>query len=255
MSTPDSHGLEIQGLGKRYPNGPRALDDVSLTVRPGELVALLGPNGSGKSTLLRCVVRLVEPDAGSVRVAGTELTALRGEQLRRARTEVAMVFQRSYLVRRRSALDNVAAGALGHHPGWRTSLGRLPRTERERAGDLLTRVGLSSIAGQRADTLSGGQAQRTAVARALAQRPRVLLADEPVASLDPESATATMRLLRELADQEQIAVLCVLHQPDLALAHADRIVALREGRVVLNSPVPDIAASTVERLTTNRSAQ
>jgi len=233
--------LAISGLSKRYPNGTQALDRVDLRVSAGELVALLGANGSGKSTLLRCAVRLVEPDEGSVRVGDTELTGLRGAALRRARGQLALIFQQSRLVRRRSALDNVAAGALAHHPGLRTALGGLPAAERARAAELLDRVGLGELAGQRADTLSGGQAQRTAIARALAQRPSVLLADEPVASLDPDATSATMALLRDLAHSDRLAVLCVLHQPALALEFANRVVALHRGRVVLDRAASEVS--------------
>ncbi|HZZ48435.1 MAG TPA: ATP-binding cassette domain-containing protein [Pseudonocardia sp.] len=241
--------LSISGLAKQYPHGVAALRGVDLTVRPGELVALLGPNGSGKSTLLRCVVRLISPDAGSVQVGGVELTRLRGAALRAARAEIGMIFQRSSLVRRRSARDNVAAGALGRHHGLRSALGLLPAIERERAGELLAKVGLDQATEQRADTLSGGQAQRAAIARALAQRPKVLLADEPVASLDPAAASATMRLLAGLAHGDRLGVLCVLHQPDLARRYADRIVALDSGRVVLDAPAGDVPGETLARLT------
>lgn len=233
----------VTGLRKRYPNGTLALDGVDLVVPAGELVVLLGANGSGKSTLLRCAVRLVEPDAGTVRVGDTELTGLRGAALRRARSQVALIFQQSRLVRRRSALDNVAAGALAHHPGLQTALGGLPAGERARAAELLDRVGLGELAAQRADTLSGGQAQRTAIARALAQRPAVLLADEPVASLDPDATSATMALLRDLAHHDRLAVLCVLHQPALALSFADRVVALHRGRVVLDRAASKVSPS------------
>jgi phosphonate transport system ATP-binding protein len=211
-------------------------------------VALLGANGSGKSTLLRCAVRLVEPDSGIVRVGDAELTGLRGAELRHARVKLALIFQQSRLVRRRSALDNVAAGALAHHPGLRTALGWLPGVERVRAAELLDRVGLGGLGAQRADTLSGGQAQRTAIARALAQRPSVLLADEPVASLDPDAAADTMALLRDLAHRERLAVLCVLHQPALALEFADRVVALDRGRVVLDRAAPEISAADLARV-------
>jgi phosphonate transport system ATP-binding protein len=246
---PDGPLLAVSGLAKRYPNGTAALRGVDLAVHAGELVALLGPNGSGKSTLLRCVVRLATPDAGSVRVAGTELARLRGAALRSARAEVGLIFQRSSLVRRRSARDNVAAGALGRYRGPATALGRLPGPERVRAGRLLDRVGLAGVAEQRADTLSGGQAQRCAIARALAQRPRVLLADEPVASLDPAAASATMRLLAELAHDDGLGVLCVLHQPELARRYADRIVALDTGRVVLDAPAAEVPAARLADLT------
>ena len=224
--------LDVRGLTKVFPNGTLALDSVDVEVSAGELAVVLGANGSGKSTLLRCAVRLIEPTSGSVLVDGADLTQLRGENLRRTRQAIAMVFQQANLVRRRSALSNVMMGTLGRHSTWRTALGVLPDEERDHARRCLDRVGLGHVAGQRADTLSGGQAQRVAIARGLSQRAQVLLADEPVASLDPEAALEVMRLLRQLAEEENFAVLCVLHQPDLALSFGHRIIGMRRGRVV-----------------------
>jgi phosphonate transport system ATP-binding protein len=240
--------LEIDNLVKDYPGGRRALDGVSLRVARGELVVVLGANGSGKSTLLRCAVRLIDPTAGSVRVANADLASLNGRRLREARRAVAMVFQSAHLVRRRTALANVATGSLGrHHDVW-TALGRLPRNELLYAGELLDQLGLRHLAHKRADTLSGGEAQRVAIARGLAQRPRVLLADEPVASLDPEAAEDVMVLLGQLAARERLGVVCVLHQPDLALRHAHRIVGLRHGRVMFDSPVAHVDAQSIAGL-------
>lgn len=233
--------LDIAHLVKIYPGGKRALDDVSLQLRAGELVAVLGANGSGKSTLLRCVVRLVEPTSGAVRLLGRDFVSLRGGQLREARRAVAMIFQTANLVRRRSALANVATGSLGRHHDLATALGRLPRQELLDAGRLLDRVGLLDLAHRRADTLSGGEAQRVAIARGLAQQPRVLLADEPVASLDSEAAEDVLLLLSRLAVDDGLGVLCVLHQPELAMRYAHRIVGLRLGRVIF-----DLAAPLVE---------
>jgi phosphonate transport system ATP-binding protein len=232
--------LEIAQLSKTYPGGRRALNGVDLAIGPGELVGVLGPNGSGKSTLLRCAVRLIEPSSGSVRVAGQDLARLTGGALRDARRPIAMIFQRGNLVRRRTALANVASGALGRHHSLSAALGWLPRVELENAAILLDRLGLLHLANKCADTLSGGEAQRVAIARALAQRPRVLLADEPVASLDPEAAEDVMQLLAALANEQNIGVLCVLHQPDLALRHADRLVGLREGRKTFDAPTAEV---------------
>lgn len=240
--------LEIERLTKEYPGGRRALDSIDLAVAPGELVVVLGPNGSGKSTLLRCAVRLIEPTAGSVRVAGHDLARLNGAALREARRSVGMIFQHGNLVRRRSALANVASGSLGRHRGLATALGGLPREELLNAAVLLERLGLLHLANKRADTLSGGEAQRVAIGRALAQRPRVLLADEPVASLDPEAAEDVMLLLRSLATDENLGVVCVLHQPDLALRHAHRLVGLRAGRKVFDAPAIEVPAETVATL-------
>jgi phosphonate transport system ATP-binding protein len=232
--------LAVRNLTMRYPNGHTALQDMNLSVEAGEMVVVLGSNGSGKSTFMKSVVGLHRPTAGTVEVAGRDLTALSGKALREARLPLALISQHANLVRRRSVLANVCCGALGRHRTWASALGRVPREEIEPSLGYLTEVGLADLADQRAGTLSGGQAQRVAVARALAQIPQVLLADEPVASLDPEAADEVMRLLRRLASDDGLAVVCVLHQPDLATRYADRLVGLRRGRTVF-----DRAASTV----------
>ena len=239
--------LEVQRLTKDYPGGRRALESVSLKLAPGELVVVLGANGSGKSTLLRCIVRLIEPSAGSVRVAGRDLARMQKRDLRAARQTVGMIFQQSNLVKRRSALANVATGSLGRQRDPRTALGWLPRQALLEAATLLDRLGMLHLANKRADTLSGGEAQRVAIARALAQRPRVLLADEPVSSLDPEAAEDVLSLLERLATDEKFGVLCVLHQPELALRHAHRLVGLRHGQLQFDTWTaalePDAVAS------------
>jgi phosphonate transport system ATP-binding protein len=240
--------LEVRDLSLRYPSGKLALTDFSITVGTGELVIVLGGNGSGKTTLLRCIARTLVPAAGQVWVNGINLTRLTGARLRRARLELAVISQQAALVRRRSVLANVAAGALGRHGGIWTALGGLPRSELAAARLYLDEVGLAPLAGQRAGTLSGGQAQRVAIARALAQRPRVLLADEPVASLDPEAAEDLMRLLRRLAAEENLAVLCVLHQVELAYAYADRVIGIREGSVAFDLPRAELSREAVRQL-------
>jgi phosphonate transport system ATP-binding protein len=232
--------LVVDSVTKRYSNGTVALQDVSMSALPGELTVVLGHNGSGKSTLVRCVVRLVDPTAGSIRIAGQDLVSLSGSRLRQARRGVAVIFQDASLVPRRSAVSNVATGCLGRAQGVRTALGAFPARELALARTRLERVGMAALADQRSDTLSGGQAQRVAVARALHQEPKVLLADEPVASLDPDAAADIMQLLHELALTEGIAVVCVLHQLDLARRFADRIVGLRSGRVVLDAPNSEV---------------
>ena len=238
--------LDVQRLGVRYANGHEALRHASLAVPQGELVVILGSNGCGKSTLLKAIVGLAPAHGGSVRVDDLELTTLPPRQMRRARMPVAMIFQQAHLVRRRSVLANVATGALGHHRGLGVALGMLPKAELPRARAHLDEVDMAAFAYRRAGNLSGGQAQRVSIARALAQRPRVLLADEPVASLDPEAAEDIMALLRRLASADRLAILCVLHQPDLAMRYADRVVGLRHGQVAFDMPP---AAVTAERLT------
>jgi phosphonate transport system ATP-binding protein len=226
--------LAVRDLTMQYANGHTALRGMNLSVEAGELVVVLGSNGSGKSTFMKCVVGLNRPTSGKVEVAGRDLTALSGKALREARLPLALISQHANLVRRRSVLANVCCGALGRHRTLATALGRVPRAEVEPALGYLAEVGLADLAAQRAGTLSGGQAQRVAVARALAQLPQVLLADEPLASLDPEAADEVMRLLRRLASDDGLAVVCVLHQPELAVRYADRLVGLRRGNVVFD---------------------
>jgi len=218
-------GIRAVGLSKAFGH-TRVLDGVSLSVEPGEIVALLGPSGAGKTTLFRCLTRLVELDAGEAWVAGHPMHRLRGAQLARARRDIGFVFQQFNLVRRLSALDNALAGRLTTAPLWRVITQRFALQDRTDALAALDRVGLSAQAQQRADRLSGGQQQRVAIARALVQRSRVLLADEPVASLDPQTAASILVLLRALAREHGLTVLCSLHQPDLARHYADRVVTL-----------------------------
>jgi phosphonate transport system ATP-binding protein len=232
--------LQIADLSKRYPNGTLALDQVSFDAYPGRVTAILGPNGSGKSTLVRCIVRLIDPTSGSIALAGTDLTTLAGTALRTARRRMGVVFQNGSLVMRRSSLANVASGCLGRDRSLLTACGMLPKAELERALPFLDRVGMAHVAHQRVDTLSGGQAQRVAIARALFQDPVVLLADEPVASLDPDAANEVMALLGALARGEGLAVVVVLHQLELARRYADQIIGLRDGRIVMDAKSEDL---------------
>ena len=240
--------IEAADLAMRDPPGQRALDGASLTVAEGELVVVLGHNGSGKSTMLRCIAGLLRPTGGVVRVAGQELTRLTGRKLADARMALGMISQHAHLVRRRSVLANVLCGTLGRHRGVASAFGALPWSEADLAHGCLDEVGLARLAGQRADTLSGGQAQRVAIARALAQRPKAMLADEPVASLDPEAAEDIMRLLRGLASASGLPVVCVLHQPELARRYADRILGLRQGRPVFLEPACNIGQRQIAAL-------
>ncbi|WP_223885011.1 phosphonate ABC transporter ATP-binding protein [Nocardia colli] len=219
--------------------GPRlsALDDVSLEVYPGEVVALLGLSGSGKSTLLRLLDGLHLPSSGTVTVLGQDMGSARGGELRALRRRVGFVFQQFHLVGSMSVLENVCTGALGTLRGPRIGLFMYPKSVRSAAMAQLDRVGLADRPFQRADTLSGGQQQRVAVARALVQRPKILLADEPVASLDPESSAQVMALIAQVAAEDNLTVLCSLHQVELAVSWAHRLVGLRSGRIVLDKQV------------------
>ncbi len=239
--------VRVERLTKRYGDTVTALADVSFSIEPGEFVAVLGPSGAGKTTLFRCLTGLTRPDGGSVIVRGRDICAIRGQQLRAARQDVALIFQQFNLVRRLTALHNVLAGRLARLPTWRVVLRRFTRPDRQRALACLDAVGLLDRAYARADELSGGQQQRVAIARALAQEATVVLADEPVASLDPESAAVVLDTLRVVA-RTGVAVVASLHQVHLAATYADRIIALRAGRVVENAPVGRLDARAFEQI-------
>jgi phosphonate transport system ATP-binding protein len=239
--------LELIGVTKRY-GELAAIQNVSLTVQPGEVVALLGPSGAGKSTIFRCVSRLVRVDGGQVCVFGHDIGLLSRRELDQQRRAIGLIFQQFNLTGRMSALGNVLAGRLGHVPTWRVLLRAFPQADRQIALAALDRVGLLDKAYQRADSLSGGQQQRVAIARVLGQQSRLILADEPVASLDPAAAENVLSVLREIARERRIAVLCSLHQTDLARRFADRIVALRAGTVVLNRPAAAIQAPELDTI-------
>jgi len=239
--------IRAEGLVVTYGRALRALGGVSLAVAPGEFVAVLGPSGAGKTTLFRCLTGLARPEAGSVWLHGRDLCRLDGRALRDARRDIALIFQQFNLIRRLSALQNVLAGRLAAVPTWRVLARHFPATDRALALSCLDRVGMRERADARADRLSGGQQQRVAIARALAQEAAVILADEPVASLDPESAAAVLEGLRRVA-ASGVAVVASLHQVHLATAYADRIVALRDGRVLQDAPVAEIDARAIEQI-------
>jgi phosphonate transport system ATP-binding protein len=237
MSLPE-YAIELADASKTFNQRTRALKQVNLRVRPGECIALLGASGSGKSTLLRslCGLELLDPGAGFVKLNGRLLQA--GGRLssdaRLLRQHTGIIFQQFNLVGRMSLLTNVLTGLLAPMPIWRTLLGRFNEAERMRAVQALEAVGLADLAKQRASTLSGGQQQRAAIARTLAQGASIVLADEPVASLDPESTRRVMDLLQDLNTQHQVTLVMSLHNVALARRYCDRIVALRDGAIVFD---------------------
>ena len=232
--------LEIRDLVKVYPRGARALDSISLDIRKGEFVVLIGLSGSGKSTLLRCINRLVEPTSGRVIFEGTDVTLVNGRDLRQIRRRIGMIFQQFNLVRRSSVFANVLAGRLGYRSSWRTVASRPSREDVALAFENLERVGILEKAYARADALSGGQQQRVGIARALMQQPQLMLADEPVASLDPATSHSVMKYLEEINKTDGITVVCSLHFLSLARRYATRVIALKDGKVAFDGKPADI---------------
>lgn len=224
--------LRIENLTKVYPNGTRALNNVSLQVPTGQFVAIVGLSGSGKSTLLRCINRLVEPTHGAVFLDDTEITAAR--DLRPIRRRIAMVFQHFNLVNRSSVLTNVLSGRLGYTSSLASLFRRFRPQDYSDADSCLERVGLREKRLQRADTLSGGQQQRVGIARALMQKPDLILADEPVASLDPATAHTVLNHLEAMNKADGMTVLCNIHFLSLARRYADRVVGLKSGEIVFD---------------------
>lgn len=226
----------------------RALDGVSFDVPVGQFVALLGPSGSGKSTLLQLLNGLQSPTSGAVNVLGSDPSRSGKAELRALRRQVGFIFQDFGLVGTRSVLENVCAGALGRVRGPRSGIRMYPRKLREQALAQLDRVGLADQAFQRTDRLSGGQQQRVGIARALMQEPRILLADEPVSSLDPLSSQQVMELLADIGRTEALTTICTLHQVDTALTWANRVIGLNAGRVVLDSAAGQVHDTDIARL-------
>ncbi|MBM7789394.1 phosphonate ABC transporter ATP-binding protein [Tenggerimyces flavus] len=239
--------VEVSALVKTY-GGIRACDGIDLTVRKGELVGLLGRSGSGKSTLLRHLNALNRPDSGQIKVFGVEVAAARGAELRALRRRVGVVFQQFNLIGRLSVLENVLVGGLGRVKGPRYGIITWPRAERQAALVCLDRVGLADRAYERAQNLSGGQQQRVGIARMLMQQPELVLADEPVSSLDPETAANVMDVLFRICLEDQLTVICTLHQVDLALGWTNRVVALRDGLVVLDRLTAKLDAERLTRI-------
>jgi phosphonate transport system ATP-binding protein len=235
-------------LHKGFDNRGAVLHDVSFEILPGEAVALIGANGAGKSTLLRCVVGLIPVDAGKALLFGKELSTLPALELRTLRARVGFVFQQHNLVPRLSALSNVLHGSLGR-TGTRAWLQALaPRVERERAMHYLDLVGLGNFASHRADQLSGGQSQRVAIARALMQEPRVVIADEPVASLDPKAAEEVMSLFARLMQECRVTFMFTSHNLQQALSYSDRLLGLYQGVLTLDAPSRSQALATLANL-------
>lgn len=240
--------LTITDLTKRYGNGAPVLRGLSLEIDGPGLTAIIGSSGAGKSTLLRCINRLIEPTSGSIVVNGIDVTTLKGRSLRHARRSIGMIFQSFNLVDRLSVMENVLSGRLGYVSFGQALTRHYPQADVDRAFGLLERVGLEDYVNKRADTLSGGQRQRVGVVRALMQEPKILLADEPTASLDPKTSQQIMELTRELSDELALPVLVNIHNVHQARTFADRVVGLRYGKIMFDGSGEDLDDEVLDRI-------
>jgi phosphonate transport system ATP-binding protein len=232
--------LSVENLEKSYGRGARVLRGISFAVSGAVTLGVIGPSGSGKSTLLRCINRLIEPSAGRITVAGTDMVGLGGAALRQARRHIGMVFQEFNLVERLSVMENVLCGRLGYIPPWRAWLRKYPAGDIARAFELIDQVGLGEFATQRADSLSGGQRQRVGIARAVMQEPHIIMADEPTSSLDPKTSVEIMELLTRFSRDRQMPLVINLHDVELARRFCDRIIGVSGGVVVFDGPAHDL---------------
>ncbi|MGV7224269.1 MAG: phosphonate ABC transporter ATP-binding protein [Nitrospinales bacterium] len=240
--------LKITDLSKTYVNGTVALKNVSFTVDKPQVVTIIGPSGAGKSTLIRCINRLIEPTSGKVILDTIDILALNRRELRKARRQMGMIFQEYNLVERLTVMENLLSGRLGYVSFWKSFRRKFPPENVAAAFELLDRVGLSGYHDTRADSLSGGQRQRVGISRALMQQPKLLLVDEPTASLDPKTSRQIMRLIVELAHERGTPALVNIHDVGLAQSFADRIVGLAEGEIVFDGTPRQITAKVLTEI-------
>jgi phosphonate transport system ATP-binding protein len=239
--------LEVRDLRVRYNNsGPEILRGIDFSIEASDFCAVIGPSGAGKSTLIRCINRLVEPSGGSITLFGENVLKLRPTELRRMRRRIGMIFQEFNLVNRMSVMDNVLSGRLGYTGSLRSLFRIFPRHDIEKALELLARVGLSDHVNKRADALSGGQRQRVGIARALMQQPDLLLLDEPTSALDPKISRDVMSLIRDLAREFDVPVLCNIHDVQLATEFCNRIIGLQDGIKKFDGPTETMQKSDME---------
>lgn len=227
----------FKGVNKVYPNGHVGLDNVNLEINKGEFIVIVGLSGAGKSTLLRSINRLHEISSGDISIDDVSITQAKGNKLLMMRRNIGMIFQSFNLVKRSSVIRNVLSGRVGYHPTWKMVFGLFPKKDKQIALEALDRVNIVEKAYSRADELSGGQQQRVSIARALAQEPKIILADEPVASLDPLTTKQVMDDLKRINQELGITIIVNLHFVDLAREYATRIIGLRAGKVVFDGPV------------------
>lgn len=240
--------LEINHLTKQYGHDKKALSDVNFSVQEGEFVSIIGPSGAGKSTLLRCINRMVDASSGEINFDNMNVMNLRKNELKKLRTKIGMIFQHYNLVNRLSVIENTLHGKLGYKSTFAGILGIYSQEEKQQAVDILNVLGMGDFLYKRTDQLSGGQKQRVGIARALIQNPRMLLCDEPIASLDPNSSKVIMDHLKNISTTLGITVLVNLHQVDVALKYSDKIIGIHNGQVVYNGSPQDMTKADIERI-------
>ncbi len=241
--------LEIDDLRVRYGGrGPEVLKGVSFDVDADDFFAIIGPSGAGKSTLIRCINRLIDPTSGSIRLDGTDVLALGSRELRRLRRHIGMIFQEFNLIERMSVMDNVLSGRLGYVGSLRSVFRAFPRKDIQRALELLERVGLQDHVDKRADELSGGQRQRVGIARALMQEPTLLLLDEPTSALDPKISREVMGLIKSIATELRVPVLCNIHDVQLAREFSNKIIGLQDGNKMFDGPTETLDKARLDEI-------
>lgn len=245
--------IKFDNVSKVYPNGMKALTDVSVEIEQGEFIAIIGLSGSGKSTFIRCINRMHDIQSGSLTVNDVDISTLKGKEVRAFRRNIGMIFQSFNLVKRISVLSNVLTAFVPELPAWRKFLGIFPKENKLQALEALDNVHILDKAYTRVDQLSGGQQQRVALARALAQNPQIILADEPVASLDPVTSKQVMTDFKNINQKEKITILINIHDVDLALEYCDRVIGINKGQIVYDGKSSDITQDILDRIYQNPS--
>lgn len=240
--------MSIENLNKEYSKGKTVLKDVNFDIKKGELLSIIGPSGAGKSTLLRSINRMIEPTSGKIDFDNKNITKIKGKELRKMRTNIGMIFQHYNLVDRLSVFENVLHGTLGYKNSIQGIFSMYTESEKEEALDIITELGIQDHIYKRCDELSGGQKQRVGIARALVQKPKIILCDEPIASLDPSSSRIIMEHLRKICNEKGITVIVNLHQVDVAKNYSDRIIGLNSGEVVFNGHPNEINKEVIQKI-------